>query len=80
MEEVKTETENLKEEIKTKNEEIIKLGPSLTCKKNGHFFNVVGMEMGMQKVQCTRCPVGYLLGPTESLKDGHVYIDDKLAI
>lgn len=75
-----TKTKELKEEIETKNEEVIKLGPSLTCSKGGHFFAVIGMDMGMQQVRCDRCPIGYYLPHGGVVKDGHIYIKDVLMV
>jgi hypothetical protein len=70
----------LKKEIETKNEEVIKLGPSLTCSKGGHEFMVDGMEMGMRRIRCTRCPIGFYLSTKEELRDGHVYRQGKLMV
>jgi len=76
MEEVK----DSKEEVKPKEEELIKLGPPVTCIKGEHSFQVIGMEFGMRQVQCTKCPIGYYLGLNDSLKDGHIYTDNKFVI
>jgi hypothetical protein len=76
-EEVKEEP---KEEVKPKEEELITLGPPVTCIKGEHSFQVIGIEMGMRKAQCTKCPIGYYLGPSDNLKDGHVYFNEKLVI
>ena len=76
----KDSPQELKKEIKTKNEEVIKLGPSLTCSKGGHNFIVDGMEMGMRRVKCQRCPIGFYLSNKEELKDGHIYLHGTLMV
>lgn len=32
------------------------------------------------EVECKKCHIGFFLGTRGSLKDGHVYIDGKLAV
>lgn len=67
------------EESKPREEELINLGPSVMC-KNGHTFEVIGMEFGMQKAQCKGCPMGYYLPFGTTLKGGHIYEGKKLVI
>jgi hypothetical protein len=75
-----SQTESLKKEIETKNEEIIKVGPPLSCIKGGHYLVVDGMEMGMRRIRCDRCPVGFYITGDDELRDGHVYTKGKLLI
>ena len=59
-----------------KKEELLKLGPNLTCEKGSHEFKYrTGSE-----VECLKCPIGYPLGPGAILKDGHIYIHGEFAI
>jgi hypothetical protein len=75
-----SQTESEQEKPSPREEELIKLGPPVTCVKGEHSFQVIGLEMGMRKAQCMRCPIGYYLGPNDDLEDGHIYINEKLVI
>lgn len=66
--------EEPKEEIKV---ETITLGPDLV--KNDHYFRLQRGRDNRLEAQCTSCPLGFHIGE-EHLKDGHIYIKDKLVI
>jgi hypothetical protein len=75
-----SQTESLKKEIETKNEELISLGPPVTCPKGEHSFKSDGMEMGLLRVKCINCPLGYFIPIGGSLKDGHIYLKGAFVI
>ena len=61
-------------------EEILKLSPPLTCSGSEHFFRIIGMEMGMPKAKCDKCPAGYFLAPECKLVKGHIYMNEDLVV
>lgn len=61
----------VKEEVK---EEVHIPKPSII--KGEHSFEyITGTE-----VMCTKCPLGYVVGPNVEIRDGHIYIEDKLLV
>lgn len=60
-----------KEETK---EDLLKLGPNLIC--NDHYFK---FKSGVE-VYCTKCPIGYPIGPGTEIKNGHITIHGQLVI
>lgn len=69
------EQDSKKEEVK---EEILKLGPNQIGSE--HHFVMQRDGGGYLVAQCTKCPHGYHLGPGETVKDGHIYIEGTLVI
>lgn len=59
-------------------EEVLKLGPNKIGDK--HYFEVIRDGGGYLVAQCTKCPHGYHLGPRETVKDGHIYIEGDLVV
>lgn len=67
MPEEKKNLDNLAEDKTT---ERFTVKPSVNCAKNEHYFEYIsGTE-----VQCTKCPMGYPIGPGTEVRDGHIYI------
>lgn len=59
------------QEVKEENkEELFKLGPNLSCGKGNHYF----VYHTANEIECTKCPVGYPVGPEINLKEGNVVI------
>jgi hypothetical protein len=58
------------------NQDLLKLGPNLTCRKGSHEF----MYKTALEVECMKCPVGYPLGAGAQLKNGHIYIHGEFVI
>ena len=75
MEEIQDSPE--KQDLKKDQEgEILTLQPSLTCKKGTHFF----IRKSGTEVNCTMCPIGYNIGPSMSVKNGHIYKGNEIVI
>lgn len=55
-------------------DQLVKLGPNLITGEH-NFTHISGIE-----VQCTKCPLGYVVGPETEIKEGHIYIEEKLVI
>lgn len=56
------------------NDQVVKLGPNIIGKEHD-FEYVSGTE-----VMCKKCPLGYVVGPSASIKDGHIYIGNELVV
>jgi hypothetical protein len=54
--------------------ELVKLGPNLITGEH-NFTYISGTE-----VQCTKCPLGYVVGANTEIKDGHIYIENKFLV
>jgi hypothetical protein len=61
---------------KTLEGEIITLQSKVNCDKGSHFF----IRKSGTEVTCTKCPIGYPVGPSITLKDGHLYKDNQFLI
>lgn len=55
-------------------DQLVKLGPNLIC--NDHYFKY---QTGTE-VRCTKCPIGYQVGPGTEVKNGHIVIHGELVI
>ena len=55
-------------------EKIVQIGPSIIGQEH-EFDYVSGTE-----VMCRKCPLGYILGPEYTVKNGHIYRDGQLMI
>lgn len=70
------EKQNSKDSQQKENNEgeIVKLGTNIIGKDH-EFAYISGTE-----VMCKKCPLGYVVGAETTVKDGHIYIKNKLVI
>lgn len=61
-----------------KENSILKPGPNRIGSE--HYFEVTRDGGGYLVAQCTKCPHGYHLGPGQTVKEGHIYVDGQLVI
>lgn len=55
-------------------DQLVKLGPNIITGEH-NFIYTSGTE-----VECTKCPLGYVVGADTEIKDGHIYIEETLVI
>ena len=61
---------------KTLEGEVITIQRKTNCDKGLHFF----IRKSGTEVVCTKCPIGYPVGPSIQLKDGHLYKEGQFLI
>lgn len=62
------------EEVKEPEEAVLTPGKDLICGKDNHKFVI--MRNGDQQLvaECTKCTLGYPIGPGTEIKDGSIFI------